>query len=81
MKINNRVSNLQQYHFKILDEIKEKRAKEGKVVVDLSVGDPDLEVHPSILKALVDGFNIKGFNKYPPYDGILELKKISYQPL
>lgn len=75
MKINNRISNLQQYHFKILDEIKRKREEEGKKVVDLSIGDPDLEVHPSILKALVDGFNIRGFNKYPPYDGTLELKK------
>ncbi|WP_461612196.1 aminotransferase class I/II-fold pyridoxal phosphate-dependent enzyme [Clostridium sp. Marseille-QA1073] len=75
MKINNRIRNLQQYHFKILDEIKKKRKEDGKVVVDLSIGDPDLDVHPNILKALVDGFNIEGFNKYPPYDGTLELKK------
>lgn len=75
MKINNRITNLGQYHFKILDEIKKKRKEDGKVVVDLSIGDPDLDVHPNILKALVDGFNIEGFNKYPPYDGTLELKK------
>lgn len=75
MKINNRLDAIGVYHFKTIDSIKEKRRKEGKKIIDLSIGDPDLPVEPSILQALVDGFKEEGFNKYPPYDGINELKK------
>jgi LL-diaminopimelate aminotransferase len=75
MKINNRLDSIAVYHFKTIEDLKEKRRKEGKRVIDLSIGDPDLCVDDSILKALIKDLNVKGFNKYPPYDGIDELKK------
>ncbi|MPM82555.1 LL-diaminopimelate aminotransferase [bioreactor metagenome] len=74
MKINNRLDSIGVYHFKTIDGIKEKRRKEGKKIIDLSIGDPDLPVEPSILNALIQGFDEVGFNKYPPYDGINFLK-------
>lgn len=74
MKINNRLDSIGVYHFKTIDGIKEKRRKEGKKIIDLSIGDPDLAVEPSILNALIQGFDEVGFNKYPPYDGINFLK-------
>lgn len=75
MKMNNRLGKIGVYHFKTIDEIKEKRRKEGKSIVDLSIGDPDLSVDTTILKAVIEGFKVSGFNKYPPYDGIIELKQ------
>lgn len=75
MKINNRIAKLGEYHFKKIDDIKNRIISEGKDVIDLGIGDPDLPVHPSILKELVEGLSTKEFNKYPPYDGVLELKE------
>lgn len=75
MKINNRISKLGEYHFKKIEDEKNKILSAGKEIIDLGIGDPDQPVHPSILKELINGFSIKDFNKYPPYDGIIELKK------
>lgn len=75
MKINNRLSNVNEYHFKKIDDMKNEVFLTGKKIIDLSIGDPDLEVHPKITEALIDGLSDYRYNNYPPYDGILELKK------
>lgn len=75
MKINNRLGKISVYHFKHIDEMKNKRKSEGKKLIDLSIGDPDLPVDSSILDTLIHSLHKEGFNKYPPYDGSLELKK------
>lgn len=75
MKINNRINKIEEYHFKILEQIKNERINLNKVVYDLSIGDPDLTIDSSITDALIDALSDKGFNRYPPYDGIDELKK------
>lgn len=75
VKINNRIARLGEYHFKKIDDKKNKILSEGKEIIDLGIGDPDLPVHPSILKELIEGLSVKDFNKYPPYDGIIDLKK------
>ncbi len=74
MKINNRLNGIGEYHFKNLDYIREKRISMGKKVVDLSIGDPNLLVDENIKEGLIEGMNKKGFNKYPPYDGLEQLK-------
>ena len=75
MKINNRLSNVSEYHFKKIDEIKNEVLLTGKKIIDLSIGDPDLEVHSKITEALIDGLKEDKYNNYPPYDGIVDLKK------
>lgn len=75
MKINNRIAGFGEYHFKKIDDEKKKFLQSGKKLIDLGIGDPDLPVHPDILKELVDSLSIKDFNKYPPYDGLERLKK------
>lgn len=75
VKINNRIATLGEYHFKKIDDEKNKILSEGKKIIDLGIGDPDLPVHPSILKELINALSIKDFNKYPPYDGVEKLKK------
>lgn len=74
MKLNNRLSCIEEYHFKSMESIKEKALKKGINVVDLSIGDPDLKVHEDIVKGFYKGFSVEEYNKYPPYDGIKELK-------
>ena len=75
MKINNRLSNVSEYHFKKIDDIKNEVILTGKKIIDLSIGDPDLEVHSKITDALIEGLKDYRYNNYPPYDGIIELKK------
>jgi len=75
MKINNRLSNVSEYHFKKIDDIKNEVLLTGKKIIDLSIGDPDLEVHSKITEALIDGLKEDKYNNYPPYDGIVDLKK------
>jgi len=73
--INNRLSKIKEYHFKTLEKIKEEVASKGYEVIDLGIGDPDLKVHESIIQGIVEGLKFDGFNNYPPYDGIVALKK------
>jgi len=74
LKINNRLNKISGYYFQKLDDIKSKLIESGINVVDLSIGEPDLSVDESIIRALREGINSKEFNKYPPYQGIKELK-------
>lgn len=75
MKINNRLSNVSEYHFKKIDDVKNEVLLTGKKIIDLSIGDPDLAVHSKITDALIEGLKDERYNNYPPYDGIIELKK------
>lgn len=75
MKINNRLSMVKEYHFVGIDNIKNKLLAEGKEIIDLGIGDPDLSVHENITKGLVNTLEYNAFNMYPPYDGIKELKE------
>lgn len=75
MKINNRLSSIREYHFKGIDDIKSKMILEGKEITDFGIGDPDIGVHEDIIKGLINSLQYDDFNRYPPYDGINELKK------
>ncbi|MCB2297014.1 aminotransferase class I/II-fold pyridoxal phosphate-dependent enzyme [Clostridium tagluense] len=75
MKINNRLSNVNEYHFKKIEDMKNAAILTGKKIIDLSIGDPDLEVNLKITSALIDGLKDYRYNNYPPYDGVMELKK------
>lgn len=75
MKINNRINNISEYHFKKLDDIKQKlNNNNNKELFDFSIGDPDLPVDNSIIEEFIKSLNRKKFNNYAPYDGIKELK-------
>jgi len=75
MKTNNRLNNVDEYHFKKIEDMKNQMLLTGKKIIDLSIGDPDLEVHSKITDALIEGLKDYRYNNYPPYDGIKELKK------
>ncbi|WP_027623401.1 aminotransferase class I/II-fold pyridoxal phosphate-dependent enzyme [Clostridium lundense] len=75
MKINNRLNNIPEYELGKIKNIKDELIKKGEEIIDFGVGDPDLPVNNSILEELVKSFKEAGFNNYPPYDGIMRLKK------
>lgn len=75
MKINSRLNNISEYHFKNLDIIKKHYIASGIHVTDLSIGDPDLPVDDNIIDGLLYGLTKESYNKYPPYEGINGLKK------
>ncbi len=74
LKLNNRIVTIPEYHFKKLEGIKEEFKKSNRELFDFSIGDPDLPLNDNIKYKLVETLNYKGFNKYPPYEGIKELK-------
>ncbi|QAT40137.1 aminotransferase class I/II-fold pyridoxal phosphate-dependent enzyme [Clostridium sp. JN-9] len=74
MKINNRMNTIKEYHFKKIEENKKVLINQGKEIIDLSIGDPDLPVEKSIVQALENALCTKNYNNYPPYDGIIQLK-------
>ncbi|MCY6959462.1 aminotransferase class I/II-fold pyridoxal phosphate-dependent enzyme [Clostridium brassicae] len=75
MQINNdRLIKINEYHFKQIDDIKLKLINEGKNIIDLGIGDPDIKTNCKIINALIAGLEYKDFNKYPSYEGIKELK-------
>lgn len=75
MKINNRLNLLSEKSFLNLDEIAEKMKKENKEIYNFGVGDPNLDISEEITEGLKNGLKKSKFNNYPPYDGIIELKR------
>lgn len=75
MRRNRRIENISEYHFKDLDALKSRYNGSGIKISDFSIGDPDLPVNNKIIDALIYGLSLKEYNKYPPYEGISELKQ------
>lgn len=73
--ISNRILKIEEYCFESINKIKREKLRKGEDIVDLGVGDPDLPVHEAIINELINSLKVQEFNKYPPYEGIKELKK------
>lgn len=70
-----RIERMPRYMFSDLDSIKNKMLKEGRDVIDISVGDPDLPTPGFIIDALKDASEDRRYHRYPPYEGTFEFKK------
>lgn len=69
-----RLSDVKEYYFsKKLREIAELSAQ-GKPVINIAIGSPDLSPSPSIIKALQDGLSDERAHQYQSYQGIPELR-------
>lgn len=75
MKINNRLNLLPEKSFLYLDEIAEKMKKENNEIYNFGVGDPNLDISGEIIEGLKYGLKKSRFNNYPPYGGLIELKR------
>lgn len=69
-----RLVEMPDYAFGQLDEIRQDLAKEGKEIIDLSLGSPDRETDPRVLDALTAGMKKPRNQKYPIFSGLPELK-------
>ena len=70
-----RLSNVKEYYFsKKLREVDALR-KEGKEIINMAIGSPDLPPPDAVIKALNKIANTKGAHQYQSYQGIPELRK------
>ena len=70
-----RLSNVKEYYFsKKLREVAALR-KEGKEIINMAIGSPDLAPPDVVIKALNETANTKGAHQYQSYQGIPELRE------
>ena len=70
-----RLSNVKEYYFsKKLREVAALR-KEGKEIINMAIGSPDLPPPDAVIKALNETTNTKGAHQYQSYQGIPELRE------
>lgn len=72
---SSRLSALPPYLFAALDERKRSAREAGRDLIDLGVGDPDLETPPHIVEALRRALKNPGSRGYPPYEGTEEFRE------
>ena len=71
----NRINRIEEYYFsKKLAEVNSLR-DEGKPIINLGIGNPDLPTHPDVITELTQASHGKGSNYYQSYRGIPELRK------
>lgn len=71
---SHRLQGIGEYYFsQKLREI-EKLKKNGKNIINLGIGSPDLAPPQSVKKALIDGLEDAQFHRYQSYKGIPELR-------
>ena len=75
IEIADRLKNIEEYYFsKKLREVRWLQS-EGKPIINLGIGSPDLNPPERVLNALVETFNEDGAHKYQSYQGIPELRE------
>lgn len=73
--IANRLQHVEEYYFsKKLREVNMLKAQ-GKPIINLGIGSPDLNPPERVLNALVETFNEDEAHKYQSYQGIPELRE------
>ncbi|MEA3485381.1 MAG: LL-diaminopimelate aminotransferase [Candidatus Aerophobetes bacterium] len=65
-----RLKQLPPYLFARLDKVKRKLKEEGKDVIDLGIGDPDLPTPSPIIKRLCQAAKNPKNHRYPSYEGL-----------
>jgi LL-diaminopimelate aminotransferase len=72
---SNRLNQIEEYYFsQKLKEVK-KLQKEGKPVINMGIGSPDLPPHSSVIEALCHTAWDKNSHGYQNYQGVPELRK------
>ena len=75
IKVADRLNNVEEYYFsRKLDEIREMRAQ-GKEVLNLGIGSPDLPPDEGVVKELVESASKIEHHSYQPYRSTPELRE------
>ena len=70
-----RLNTVQEYYFsKKLREVASMVA-EGKPVINMGIGSPDLPAHPEVVAALKESFDHPKVHQYQSYQGLPELRE------
>jgi len=70
-----RLLSLPPYLFEELEKRRDRARAQGRRVIDLSIGDPDLDPPPALVEALKSELGRSEHHNYPPQRGRLELKE------
>ena len=70
-----RLKKLPPYLFEEIDKAKQKAVQEGRPIIDLGVGDPDMPTPEVIIRKLQDAVKDPATHKYPFNKGIASLRK------
>lgn len=70
-----RLVDMPPYAFGQLDDLKREVVKEGKELIDLSLGSPDRPTHPDVLKAMYDAMQKLRNQQYPIFSGLPSFKE------
>jgi len=65
-----RIKELPPYLFADIDKRKAELRKQGKDLIDLGIGDPDLPTPPHIVKAMQSAAAEAKYHRYPSYEGM-----------
>jgi len=68
-----RIKNLPPYIFDALDQKRKAILKQGKDLIDLSVGDPDIMPNRPLIQLLKSALDKPAVHRYPPYKGTEEM--------
>ncbi len=75
MEPSERLKKLPPYLFVRLEELKEKAKKEGKDLIDLGIGDPDLPTPDFIIQAMKKALDNPENHRYPTSRGLLAFRE------
>ncbi|MCZ7583103.1 MAG: LL-diaminopimelate aminotransferase [Deltaproteobacteria bacterium] len=71
-----RIKNLPPYPFAAIDKAREKARAEGKDIISLGIGDPDLPTPAFIVETLQAAASDPKTHRYPDYTGRLDYRKV-----
>ncbi|PKP40055.1 MAG: aminotransferase, partial [Bacteroidetes bacterium HGW-Bacteroidetes-13] len=69
------LNKIQEYYFSQKLREVNKLIAEGKPIINLGIGSPDLLPPPAVIDALKNSLNDAGANKYQSYQGLPELRE------
>ncbi|MEW6200957.1 MAG: LL-diaminopimelate aminotransferase [bacterium] len=72
---SNRIHKLPPYLFTTINRMKAEARARGVDIIDMGMGSPDLPVPEPIRKELANAVNYKYINRYPPGEGLIELRR------
>jgi LL-diaminopimelate aminotransferase len=70
-----RLRQLPPYLFAEIDRLKQEAVRQGKDIIDLGVGDPDLPTPPHIVRRMAEAAADPRHHRYPSYEGMMEFRQ------
>jgi LL-diaminopimelate aminotransferase len=73
--LSNRITSLPPYLFAAIDQLKQEAIRQGKDVINLGIGDPDLPTPTPIIERLSRAAADPRNHQYPSYEGMLSFRQ------